>query len=161
MANINKKSFVLVNRVSQKFSIMLSGFIYAVTFIFRIRPIINLSFIVTSLSKITQTINVKKIAIVISKTKLIANTVQTLNAKKISVIATMKELGKISIIMTSYSPIIAALRGDIKSYSSISNGLELAFSPIYAKFTILLELDSQTLGDLDILTLGDIDYTLV
>ena len=91
----NKKSFNLTSVSSKTFSLILSSFDYAVTFLFRINNKIKITFVASLINKFTQTINLKKIRILISQVKLIVKPTQSVNLKTVRLVAVSKLIGKI------------------------------------------------------------------
>jgi len=155
----NKKSFNLTSVSSKTFNLILSSFDYAVTFLFRIRNKIQITFIASLINKVTQTINLKKIKILISQVKLIVKPTQTINLKKIKFTAISKLIGKIISIIRIKNVItfISTARQRIVS-SIILKKIKIGFTAILATFFTLAYHDPSTLATMDIQTLADLDY---
>lgn len=155
----NKKSFNLTSVSSKTFNLILSSFDYAVTFLFRIRNKIQITFISSLINKVTQTINLKKIKILISQVKLIVKPTQTINLKKIKFTAISKLIGKIISIIRIKNVItfISAARQKIISYIILKK-IKFTFTAILATFFTLAYHDPSTLATMDVQTLADLDY---
>ena len=156
----NKKSFDLIVRTKETFNIYLYNFQMAVTFFFRIRDTINITFIPKMSTKIFSTLTIKKVKI-ISSTKLIESVLYTLNLKRISLVCSIKERLKAIVTFTSMVAIDFSMRMRQKLVTTIYQGLlGISFEPILAKFYLLSDFDLDTLADVDSLTLGDMDYII-
>lgn len=155
----NKKSFNLISVSSKTFGLILSSFDYAVTFLFRINNKIKITFVSSLINKITQTVNLKKIRILISQVKLIVKPTQNINLKKIKFTALSKLIGKIISIIEIKNVItfISSARQRIIS-SIILKKIKFTFTAILATFFTLAYHDPSTLAAMDIQTLGDLDY---
>lgn len=155
----NKKSFNLKSVSSKTFNLILSSFDYAVTFLFRINNKIKIIFVASLINKITQTINLKKIRILISQVKLIVKPTQNINLKKIKFTVLSKLIGKVVSVIKIKNIItfISSARQKIIS-SIILKKIKFTFMPILATFFTLAYHDPSTLATMDIQTLGDLDY---
>lgn len=155
----NKKSFNLTSVSSKTFNLILSSFDYAVTFLFRIRNKIQITFIASLINKVTQTINLKKIKILISQVKLIVKPTQTINLKKIKFTAISKLIGKVVSVIKIKNVItfISTARQKIIS-SIILKKIKFTFTAILATFFTLAYHDPSTLAAMDVQTLADLDY---
>ena len=156
----NKKSFNLIVRTKETFSLYLYNFQMAVTFFFRIRDKIKLTFVSKLSTKMFSTINVKKIRLIpIAKLKESISII--INSKKISINYSIKERLKAVVTILSGVTINYTMRMRQKIVTTISQGiLTLNTSPVLAKFFLLSDFDLDTLADVDVLTLGDMDYIL-
>jgi len=155
----NKKSFNLTSVSSKTFSLILSSFDYAVTFLFRINNKIKITFVASLINKFTQTINLKKIKILISQVKLIVKPTQTVNLKKIKLLALSKLIGKIVSVININNVIIFISSARQKIISSIIlKKIKFTFTAILATFFTLAYHDPSTLATMDIQTLADLDY---
>ena len=155
----NKKSFNLTSVSSKTFNLILSSFDYAVTFLFRINNKIKITFVANLINKFTQTINLKKIKILISQVKLIVKPTQTVNLKTIKLVAISKLIGKIVSVIKIKNVItfISTARQKIVS-SIILKKIKFTFTAILATFFTLAYHDPSTLAVMDIQTLADLDY---
>jgi len=155
----NKKSFNLISVSSKNFNLILSSFDYAVTFLFRIRNKIKITFVANLINKFTQTINLKKIRILISQVKLIVRPTQTLNLKKIKFTIISKLIGKIISIIKIKNVITFTSSARQKIISSIIlKKIKFTFTAILATFFTLAYHDPSTLATMDVQTLADLDY---
>jgi hypothetical protein len=157
---VNQKTFNLVNRVSKSFDLLINNFAYAATLLFRIAFKIGMAFSPTFALKFVTTINLRRIRIIVSQTKLITSITQTINARRVRLIYTMRErLKAVSTISLRLrmTPVSKAIQKAVSSI--IIRKIVLTIDPILAQFFILGDYDPQTLGDLDALTLGEMDYT--
>ena len=155
----NKKSFNLTSVSSKTYNLILSSFDYAVTFLFRINNKIKITFVANLINKFTQTINLKKIKILISQVKLIVKPTQTVNLKTIKLVAISKLIGKIVSVIKIKNVItfISTARQKIVS-SIILKKIKFTFTAILATFFTLAYHDPSTLAVMDIQTLADLDY---
>ncbi len=155
----NKKSFNLTSVSSKTFNLILSSFDYAVTFLFRINNKIKITFVASLINKFTQTINLKKIRILISQVKLIVKPTQTVNLKTIRLVAISKLIGKIVSVIRIKNVItfISTARQKIVS-SIILKKIKFTFTAILATFFTLAYHDPSALSAMDIQTLADLDY---
>ena len=155
----NKKSFNLTSVSSKTFNLILSSFDYAVTFLFRINNKIKITFVANLINKFTQTINLKKIKILISQVKLIVKPTKTVNLKTIKLVAISKLIGKIVSVIKIKNVItfISTARQKIVS-SIILKKIKFTFTAILATFFTLAYHDPSTLAVMDIQTLADLDY---
>ena len=155
----NKKSFNLTSVSSKTFSLILSSFDYAVTFLFRIRNKIQITFIASLINKLTQTINLKKIRIIISQVKLIVKPIQIFNLKKIKLVAVSKLIGKIISTINIKNTIVFISKAGQKIISLIIlKKIKFTFTAILATFFTLAYHDPSTLATMDVQTLADLDY---
>lgn len=155
----NKKSFNLTSVSSKTFALILSSFDYTITFLFRINNKIKITFVASLINKITQTINLKKIRILISQVKLIVKPTQTVNLKKIKFTALSKLIGKVVSVIRIKNVItfISTARQKIIS-SIILKKIKFTFTAILGKFFTLAYHGPSTLAAMDIQTLADLDY---
>lgn len=155
----NKKSFNLTSVSSKTFNLILSSFDYAITFLFRINNKIKIIFIVSLINKITQTINLKKIRILISQVKLIVKPTQTINLKKVRLVVISKLIGKIVSVIKIKNVItfVSLARQKIVS-TIIFKKIKFTFVAILATFFTLGNFDPDTLLIMDAKTLGELDY---
>lgn len=157
---VNQKTFNLVNRVSKSFDLLISNFAYVATLLFRIAFKIGITFSPIFALKVIATINLRRIRIIVSQTKLITSITQTINARKVRLIYTMREtLKAVSTISLRLrmTPVSKAIQKVVSSI--IIKKVVLTINPTLAQFFTLGYFDPQTLGDLDALTLGEMDYT--
>ena len=155
----NKKSFSITSVSSKTFSLILSSFDYAVTFLFRINNKIKITFVASLINKITQTINLKKIRILISQVKLIVKPTQVVNLKKIRLSIILRLVGKIisTIRIKNVITFISSARQKVIS-SIVLKKIKFTFTAILATFFTLAYHDPSTLAAMDIQTLADLDY---
>lgn len=157
---VNQKTFNLVNRVSKSFDLLINNFAYAATLLFRVAFKIGMVLSPTFALKFITTINLRRIKIIVSQTKLITSITQTINARRIKFVFTMKErLKAISTISLRLrmTPVSKAIQ---KVISTITiKKITISAIPVLAQFFTLGYYDPQILGDLDTLTLGEMDYT--
>lgn len=154
----NKKSFDLRVVYSKTFPLILSTFDYAVTFLFRIRNKISITFVSQLINKFVQTINLKRIRIIASG-KLIGKQTQTINLKRIKMIISTKLIGRIvSIIrLKKIITFVSTARQKIVS-SIIIKKIKFGFTAILATFFTLANHDPSALSVMDVQTLADLDY---
>lgn len=157
---VNQKTFNLVNRVSKSFDLLINNFAYAATLLLQIIFRIRIIFSPTFVMKFITTINLRRIRIIVSQTKLIASLTQTINARRVRLIYTMRErlkaVSTISLILRT-TLVSKAIQKAVSSI--IIKKIVLITNPVLAQFFILGDFDPQILGDLDTLTLGEMDYT--
>ncbi len=155
----NKKSFSITSVSSKTFSLILSSFDYAVTFLFRINNKIKITFVASLINKITQTINLKKIRILISQVKLIVKPTQVVNLKKIRLSIILRLVGKIisTIRIKNVITFISSARQKVIS-SIVLKKIKFTFTAILATFFTLAYHDPSTLAAMDVQTLADLDY---
>lgn len=155
----NKKSFSLITVSSKTFRMILNNFDFAVTFLFRINNKIKITFISSLINKFVQTVNLKKIKILISQVKLITRIAQNLNLKRIRISINPKLIGKIISLINIRMPIafISKARQKITS-SIIMKKVNFSFSAILATFFTLGYYDPSDLATMDIKTLSELDY---
>lgn len=157
---VNQKTFNLVNRVSKSFDLLINNFAYAATLLFRVAFKIGMVLSPTFALRFVTTINLRRIRIIVSQTKLITSITQTINARRVKFVFTMKErLKAVSTISLRLrmTPVSKAIQKAVSSI--IIRKIVLTINPILAQFFTLGDFDPQTLGDLDALTLGEMDYT--
>lgn len=157
---VNQKSFKLINRISETFSMAISNFAYATTLLFRLS--FRIGFITSpqiSVQAVTNLI-IKRIRIIISQVKLIANITQTINAKKISFVINFRQIVSNTLLVPFKLGITAISSARQKIVSTILiKKVVITASPTLATFFSLGYYDPETLGDLDGLTLGEMDCT--
>ena len=156
----NKKSFDLIVRTKETFNLYLYNFRMAVTFFFRIRDKIRITFVSKLSTKMFSTINVKRIKLIpIAKLKESLSLI--INSKKISVAYLVKERLQAVTTIVSGVAINYTMRMRQKLVTTLSQGiLTISTSPVLAKFYLLSDFDLDTLADVDVLTLGDMDYII-
>ncbi len=157
---VNQKTFKLINRISKSFDLIIDNFAYAATLLFRVAFKIGMVLSPTFALRFVTTINLRKIRIIVSQTKLITSITQTINARRVKFVFTIKErLKAVSTISLRLrmTPISKAIQ---KVISTITiKKITITAVPILAQFFTLGYFDPQTLGTLDTLTLGQMDYT--
>ena len=155
----NKSSFNLVFRNKSSFSFALTGFVFAVTFFFRIRERINIEIVPSLISKLFTT--VKGGIIRNSYTMKIQQKVtQVISARRVKVSYVMKQRMKNVIADTMKIPIVFSLRERQKVQTLIKTGiLSISIIPILALFYTLGDYDPDTIGSMDATTLGDLDFS--
>lgn len=156
--NVNKKSFNIVVKATKSFIIYINDFAFAVTFLFRIKNSIRLTYIPKFITKFTQVINSRRIIIsYIMKQRL--SIIQTINSKRISSTYIIKEILKFTTTIRQSTPIIFVSKGIQKLVTIINQGhLTISYSPTLGQFVLLGTLDPQTLGTLDVQILEDLDF---
>ena len=156
----NKKSFDLIVRTKETFNLYLYNFQMAVTFFFRIRDKIRITFVSKLSTKMFSTINVKRIKLIpIAKLKESLSLI--INSKKISIAYLVKERLKAVTVIASGVAINYTMRMRQKLVTTLSQGiLTISTSPVLAKFYLLSDFDLDTLADVDVLTLGNMDYII-
>lgn len=158
--DINKKTFDLVVRTRETFSLYLYNFQMAVTFFFRIRDRVRITFVSKLTTKLSTILNLKKVRLIISP-KFKESVSLILNLKRVSFVYSIKERLKAITTITTHMPVSLIIRERQKIVSTIKQGiLSLTTSPILAKFFLLSDYDLDILGDLDASTLGDMDYII-
>lgn len=158
----NQSPFRLVVKTVESFSLILSGFAAAVTFLFNIVFTVSADYVMSLFTDALVTINSGKIRSTISAVKLSQKETLTFNLKKISVIPTVRETIKATTSLVQYLVISPLGSLKYKVTSAISAGKHtMTLTAILAQFNSLLDFDYTILGDLDTQTLGDMDYTLV
>lgn len=160
--NKNEKTFRLVNKTNQSFSIIIAGFEYAATLLANIRIksriITTMSLFVKGYSAIT----IKKVRVLISQVKLIVKIVQTINGRTIKLLTTFRQRMKAVVIVYLRNPILFVSKARQKIVSIINEGrLSVTTSPVFVILYTLGHWDGYTLLPLDSMTLGDMDYTVV
>jgi hypothetical protein len=157
----NQKSFNLISRTTKSFNIILSFFDYAVTFIFRIKPKINLTFVMKAQTKWTQTIAVKRIVMTISKMALTMSQIQDFRIKPIRISGVLKGIVKFVINPKHKLDILFIMKAIQKVVTDLNfKRLRLGFTALLAKFFPLSDYDPDTLASMDTETLVDLDYTV-
>lgn len=160
MANLpNSKSFNLINRISKSFDLVVEGFQFATSIFMNIRFKIPITFISSAIAKIVTTINLRRVKITISQTKLIGKIVTGISLRKVRLNFSMKERGKI--VTTIYGRIRISF--PTKAIQKIVAGINLrkvvlTIVPTIATFFTLGYYDPSTLATMDTETLGDLDY---
>lgn len=157
---VNQKTFSLINRISETFSMRLSNFAFATTLLFRIRDKIKIVILPKFSTKMLTTINLRKVKVSIGVVKLITSIIQTINLKKISIVFTMSD--RMSFLIDIYGRIRMTISSKAmqKLLSTIViKKITLSINPVIATFFTLGYFDPEILGDLDTLTLGDMDYS--
>src|SRR5688572_19113610 len=132
--NVNKKSFDLVVRATKSFSIYINEFAFAVTFLFRIRNSIRLTYIPKFTMKFIQVVNSRRIRITYIM-KQIMGFVQTINSRKISIFYSIKETLKSVTVITQSSPILFISKAIQKLLTTMKTGrLTITYSPTLGQF---------------------------
>lgn len=158
--NKNEKDFYLTNRTFKTFSVIISGFQYAATLLFRIRDHIVITAIPKFTGKMVTIMRLKRVRLVISQMKLISKMVQVISLRRITVVALMKQSMKAAAAIIVYMPAIFVAKLRQKIVTLVLQGkLTIIISPTLASFFLLGTFDPSTLGTLDTNTLGDMDYT--
>jgi hypothetical protein len=156
----NKKSFDLIVRAKETFDLYIYNFQMAVTFFFRIRDKIRLSFIASLITKMITTLSIKKVRLQFSM-KLKESVSLILNSKRINISYIFKERLKALVTIVSGATMILNMKLRQKLSTTLHQGiLTLSISPILAKFFLLSDFDLDILGDLDVNDLGDMDYII-
>lgn len=158
---INKKTFSLVNRISNSFDIIIDNFSYAATLLANFRSRIIFIILPAFVLRISYIISLKRIRLLISQIKLIVNPSQTISLRRIKITYFARER------LSNFLTIFARLRMN-PNYSArqklatniIIKKIILNIDPTLAEFFTLGYFDPSTLGTLDSLTLGDMDYTI-
>lgn len=160
--NKNEKTFRLVNKTNQSFSIIIAGFEYAATLLANIRIKSRIITVMSLFVKGYSTITVKKIRLVISQVKLITKITQTINSKTIKLLTTFRQRMKAISIIYLRNPMGFVSKARQKIVSIIAEGkLTISTSPVFVILYTLGHWDVETLLTLDSMTLGDMDYTIV
>jgi hypothetical protein len=159
----NKKSFTMNSVTVKAFSFILNSFDSAVTFLFRIKQKIPITFISSAKVGAVTNITLKKIKITITNIKLIFKLIQPLNIKKIKITIIPKEIGKIVQALSIKKVVITLISKATQKLISgvILKKIKLGFVGTYGTFYTLGTYDPQTLGTLDTQTLGALDFTLI
>lgn len=155
----NKKSFDLRVVYSKTFPLILSTFDYAVTFLFRIRNKISITFVSQLISNFITIINLKRIRILASG-KLIGKQTQTINLKRVRLVISTKAIGKIlsTIRIKKLMTFVSTARQKVLS-SIVIKKIKFGFTAILATFFTLADHDPSALSVMDVQTLADLDYT--
>ena len=160
--NKNEKTFRLVNKISQSFSIIVTNFQYAATLLVNIRLKLNVIAVAILRMKLVTVMRLRKIRITISTMKLITNMVQTISARRINILTTLRQSMKAVVIVYIRQPITFVSKARQKLVSIIKQGkLTLVGTPVLVQLFLLGYFDPDTLGDWDASTLGAMDYTVV
>jgi len=157
--NDNKKSYNISIRTSQAYTFIISGFQFATSLFFRIRDHIVITFVPKFTTKMVTNINLRKIKLVISQMKLIANMTQTISLRTVKINYTMRDIMKFVTTIYIRNPITFISSGIQKITSTMNTGiLGIDFNPTLANFFTLGDNDPDTLGTMDTETWGDLDY---
>lgn len=160
--NKNEKTFRLVNKTNQVFSIIIAGFEYAATLLVNIRLKSRIITTVSLFIKAYSIITIKKVRLVISQVKLIVKITQTINSRTIKLLVTFRQRMKAISIIYLRNPMGFISKARQKIVSIIAEGrLTISTSPIFVILYTLGHWDVETLLTLDALTLGDMDYEVV
>ena len=155
----NKKTFSLFKRTSSSFSSVVTGFSVVTTLLFRIRDKIKLTFVMSLISKMTTTVNLRKVRLNFGTVKLITAPLITINAKRIKITYNLKERLKFNISILLKNRITWGMSMRQKMISTIGvKKVKITFNPSIFEFLKLLTLDPQTLATLDVKALGEMDY---
>lgn len=160
--NKNEKTFRLVNKISQSFSIIVTNFQYAATLIINIRLKLNLAFVPLLQMKFVTIMRLRKIRLTISQMKLITNMVQTISARRVNILTTLRQSMKAVVVIYIRLPITFVSKARQKLVSIIKQGkLTIVGTPSLVQLFLLGRYDPDTLGTWDASTLGAMDYTVV
>ena len=160
MKNINRKSFRTKIRATKSFRMYIQDFAFAVTFLFRMREKIRLTFIPSFMVKPSLTINSRRIRLLLSS-RLITRMTQTISSRRIRLNFSMKEIQKAATTISAKHPMVFFIRSRQRIMTTINNGkLRVLVSPTIAQFFNLGTYDPQTLGTLDTKTLAQMDYVI-
>ena len=155
---INKKVFRLTNRISKSFKLLVDNYTFAVTFLFRIREKIRLTFVATLAARVSATINSRRIRLTFLS-KLITKITQTISSRKIKLTILPREIKKAVTTILFNTRLTISSKAIQKLVVNMAQArLTLVTSPILAQFFTLGDYDPDTLGTLDTETLGDLDY---
>jgi hypothetical protein len=154
----NSKVFSLKNKISSTFSLSISQFAYAATFLFRIRDRIRLVFSASLVLGALSNIHLRRVRI-LTQVKLLAYAVQQIRLRRVRLTILPKEILKgVSNILFRHSMVVV-LSSRVRAISNILlRRVRLSISPVIAQFFTLGDYDPSTLEDLDDLTLGEMDY---
>lgn len=157
---VNTKTFSLINKISETFSLRISNFAFATTLLFRIRDKINLVILPSFKISPLMVFNLRRIRLITGVVKLIANITQTINVKKVRLVLSIREILSNTITIYGKVPLSIVSKAIQKATSTILiKKITLTIDPVIATFFILGDFDPEILGDLDPLTLGEMDYT--
>lgn len=160
MRNINKKYFRMKIQATKTFRMYIQDFAFAVTFLFRMREKIRLTFSPSFRVKPALTINSRRIRLILSS-RLITRMTQTISSRRIRLNFSMKEIQKAVTTVSMNHPMTFFMRSRQRIMTTINNGrLRVLISPTIAQFFNLGTYDPQTLGTLDTKTLGQMDYVI-
>ncbi len=160
--NKNEKTFRLVNKTNQIFSIIIANFEFVATLLFNIRNTIDLTYIMTLYISLISNIRLRRIRISISQVKLITRITQAINSKRIILLIIFRQSMKAVVSVYLRNPInfVAKIRQKLVAimYEGI---LHIATTPVFVTLFTLGHWDPFTLLPLDSMTLGEMDYTVV
>lgn len=155
----NKKTFKLLKRVSASFSAVVTGFSVVTTLLFRIRDRIEFTFIMSLISKLTTTVNLKRVRLNFGTVKLITAPLITINTKRVKLTYNLKERLKFTLTVLLKNRITWGMSMRQKLISTIGvKKVKITFNPSIFEFLKLLTFDPQTLATLDTEALGEMDY---
>ncbi len=159
----NKKSFITKLVSSKSFTFILDNFDYAVTFLFRIKQRIPITFISHANLGSVSNIVLKKVKMVVSNSKLIGKVVSNITLKKVKLGLVAREIGKILFPITLKKIKLNAISRVIqKVVSSFGiKKIKIGFVGIYGTFYYLSTYDPQTLATMDSQTLSQLDFTII
>lgn len=161
LMNKNEKNFRLVNTISKNFQIIIANFQYAATLLFNINMKIPIGFVPSFISKLVTAMRLRRIRIVISTVKLIANMTQAISSRRVNLAFVIRERLKAVTSIVIKHPILFVSKARQKLVSIVNEGfLHIGWVMTLATFFTLGDFDLDTLGTLDVLTLGDMDYTV-
>lgn len=155
----NTKSFNLTNVASKSFTLILKAFDYALTFLFRIKQKIQITFVSHASMKAISNIVIKKIKMTISSVKFLAYNLLALNLKPVRIVSTIREIGKIASainIGTIHQEFVSHARQKIVS-NIIIKKIKILWVATLGTFYTLASFDSETLSSLDIKMLAEMD----
>lgn len=160
MNNVNKKSFMIVQRIRQSFSMIINDFAVVTTFLFRIKDKISFTFIMSLLTKATTTMRVKRVRLTFGTVKLIQSTTETFNLKRVKITYSIKETLKFILSIGLKHRITWGMSQRQKVVTNLGiKKVKITFVPDLRTFIKLSTLDPQTLSTFDAGYLGSMDYT--
>ena len=165
MQNIHRFTVYLTN--THFFNLVVDGFAIVNTLLINIRMKLTIVAIVTLLTKLTLTLNIKKILITLSSSliKLITKLTLTLNIKKILITALMRMTIRLlgTNIYIKKFVINGLLRGILRvtSFPLAIKKIIIVTTATVASYIKLYVHDSKNLYMMDSSTLQDLDYTTV
>lgn len=156
----NKKTFDLILKTREVFNLYVYNFQMALTFLFRIRQKLPITFISSLRTRAYALFVIKKVRFSFVP-KFTETLLLTMRARKVRFAYKVSEFLQLFTTINSGLSILLTIRERQKLVTTIYQGvLSLGLDPILAKFFLLLDYDLDILGDLDANTLGDMDYIL-
>jgi hypothetical protein len=159
--NVNTKSYNLVRILGKSFSLAINGFATALTFIFNNIFGLALTFVASLFMMSDSDINVKKVSLVFQNPNLTEKITQTINAKKVALLLSIRESLKAIVTITQGIDFLPGISSREKVDAGLSNKLPITSTVLLAQFNSLIVFDYLQLSDVDGEILGDMDYTLV